>query len=191
MYPLTRPLTHPLIIYPLIVHCDTPSPNTHPLSHSLTITVLQSGLDEATRRLRSYEDLENEIDEAIVRSGQESSHSAAANIVLSKFGPGAGVGVGLGRGEGRGGDRGEEEWKSRDPSDMESKDKDSYLNNAYTNSPTDLLQLIRGLPTNPERRIKQCVHLAQRLLEAEGQRDEAKRRMVVAENEMKSMKVSY
>ena len=130
--------------------------------------MLQTGLDEATRRLRSYEDLENEIDEAIVRSGQESSHSAAANIVLSKFGPG------VGRGEGRG-ERGEEEWKSRDPSDIDSKDshhhhtKDS--NHAFTAAPMDLLQLIRGLPTNPERRIKQCVHLAQRLLEAEGQVD--------------------
>ena len=115
--------------------------------------------------MRSYEDLENEIDEAIVRSGQESSHSSAANIVLSKFGSG----MSRPSGDGRSGERGEEEWKSRDPSDMDSKDPTKEHNNAYTTAPTDLLQLIRGLPTNPERRIKQCVHLAHRLLEAEGQ----------------------
>lgn len=34
-----------------------------------------------------------------------------------------------------------------------------------------LLQSVKGIPTNPERRVKQAVYLAQRLLEAERQRD--------------------
>ena len=116
------------------------------------ITRPQAGLDEATRRLRSYEDLENEIDDAIVRAGHAGpSHGAAAATVLHRLGGGGGGGNG-------GTHRGDDERKS---------DTAEAPPLPLLSQPTDLLQLIRGLPTNPERRIKQCVHLAQRLLDAE------------------------
>jgi hypothetical protein len=93
--------------------------------------------------LRSYEMLEDEIDEAVVRSG-------------------AGAGTG--------------------PGQSGVYHHDGTMGNTAESA---LLVSTRHIPSNPERRVRQAVQLAQKLLECEGQRDvlrgelhEAKERIV-------------
>jgi predicted transcriptional regulator len=52
----------------------------------------------------------------------------------------------------------------------------------------DIFQLVKGLPTNPDRRIRQCVQLAQRLLVTEEQRENAKKKSLALEAAAISMK---
>lgn len=95
---------------------------------------LQSDLDKAMHKLRTYEALEEEVDSAIMRTAQS------------------------------------------DPS-------------ADTDSMTQqLLKSVRNIPVNPERRVRQAVFLAQKLLESDRQREEAERRCQKCEGELRVAK---
>lgn len=97
--------------------------------------VLQGELDRATVRLRAYEVLEEEVDQAVVRA-------AGDDLALQRDDDDA-VDGGVGG--------------KTEPSDS---------------SVQRLLRSVKGIPCNPERRVKQAVYLAQRLLETERQRDQ-------------------
>lgn len=49
------------------------------------------------------------------------------------------------------------------------------------------LELVRGIPCSPERRVQQAVFLAQRLLQAEAQRDEARNKANILQAELEEM----
>lgn len=51
-----------------------------------------------------------------------------------------------------------------------------------------LLRYVRAVPSNPERRVKQAVFLAQKLLETEKQRDEVRRQLAASEASLIDMK---
>ncbi len=51
-------------------------------------------------------------------------------------------------------------------------DSSAAMESAANLSTGKLLRTVRGIPSNPERRVKQAVFLAQRLLETERHRDE-------------------
>ena len=65
---------------------------------------------------------------------------------------------------------------------------DAYLYDTVEASANKLLLSVKGIPTNPERRVKQAVYLAQRLMEAERQRDELQHHLVELKKELSEAK---
>lgn len=120
---------------------------------------MRSELDQTIQRLRAYELLEDEIDAAVVRT-------AAMNGVKNP--------------------------ESFIPSTSDDDDNDDMMitvaKTTTTTTTERLLQSVKGIPTNPERRVKQSIYLAQKLLEMERHRDELQHQLVVLQKELKEAK---
>ena len=121
---------------------------------------MRSELDQTIQRLRAYELLEDEIDAAVVRT-------AAMNGVKNP--------------------------ESFIPSTSDDNDNDDMMitvaKTTTTATTTErLLQSVKGIPTNPERRVKQSIYLAQKLLEMERHRDELQHQLVVLQKDLKEAK---
>ena len=120
---------------------------------------MRSELDQTIQRLRAYELLEDEIDAAVVRT-------AAMNGVKNP--------------------------ESFIPSTYDNDNGDMMITVAKTTTTATtterLLQSVKGIPTNPERRVKQSIYLAQKLLEMERHRDELQHQLVVLQKDLKEAK---
>ena len=124
---------------------------------SHVISNLKSSLHEALVRLKAYDELENEVDAAIVRAG------AGAGLFSTKGHKDIITGAGV-------------DNNVLFLHNHESKSSLLNLDNVdenTENSSTQLFNLLRQLPTNPDRRIKQSVQLAQQLLQSESIKNEA------------------
>jgi hypothetical protein len=104
------------------------------------VVALQGELDRASTRLRAYEVLEEEVDDAVMRAAALEENGLAN----SDYGVGA----------------------------------------EKTISTHRLVQTVRGIPCNPERRVRQAVFLAQRLMATEKERDVARARLADLQAEL-------
>jgi chromosome segregation ATPase len=121
---------------------------------------MRGELDQALQRLRAYELLEDEIDAAVVRTAT------------------------------MGGVKNPESFIPSFSANIDNDDEDMKITAAATTTTTTerLLQSVKGIPTNPERRVKQSIYLAQKLLEIERHRDELQHQLVVLQKELKEAK---
>ena len=130
--------------------------------HEHHVQRLTHGLEVANSKLRTYEELEQEIDNAVLRAAKHQRDVDMARSTGNMVGsashsgrPGAGWGLFEG-----------------------STDQLSDAGQA-------LLSSVRNAPSNPERRAKQAVYLAHKLLETEKQRDLLKDQIVGLEHSNK------
>lgn len=96
---------------------------------------LQNELDQTQRRLHAYEALEEQIDEAVLRTAKLNPRTNTGDADADTDGAG--------------------------------------LLETVEESTQRLLHSVKGIPANPERRVRQAVYLAQKLLDTERQRDES------------------
>jgi hypothetical protein len=106
-------------------------------------------MDRASARLRAYEILEEEVDDAVMRSAaaQKEGDNIAEDETLLPTG------------------------------------SDSI----YMTRTQRLVQTVKGIPCNPERRVRQAVFLAQRLMATEKERDLIRTRLGELQNELVRM----
>jgi uncharacterized membrane protein YccC len=105
-------------------------------------------LENSMRKLRIYEELEAEIDNAVLRAAKQ-----------------------------------QQSLISTDDYECDANDA------AYSQSGQALLRSVRACPSNPERRAKQAVFLAQRLLETERQRDESLEKLRRSDDDLAAAKL--
>jgi len=134
---------------------------------------MRSELDQALQRLRAYELLEDEIDAAVVRTAAMSGVKNPESFIPSISGNI---------------DKNNNNNTNNNNHDYDDDDEDIKITATTLTTTERLLQSVKGIPTNPERRVKQSIYLAQKLLEMERHRDELQHQLVVLQKELKEAK---
>ena len=134
---------------------------------------MRSELDQALQRLRAYELLEDEIDAAVVRTAAMSGVKNPESFIPSISGNI---------------DKNNNNNTNNNNHDDDDDDEDIKITSTTLTTTERLLQSVKGIPTNPERRVKQSIYLAQKLLEMERHRDELLHQLVVLQKELKEAK---
>jgi len=134
---------------------------------------MRSELDQALQRLRAYELLEDEIDAAVVRTAAMSGVKNPESFIPSISGNI---------------DKNNNYNNTNNNNHDDDDDEDIKITATTLTTTERLLQSVKGIPTNPERRVKQSIYLAQKLLEMERHRDELQHQLVVLQKELKEAK---
>ena len=119
---------------------------------------LRGELEVTQRRLLAYEALEEQIDSAVMRTAKLHHRPGS-----SSSGGGSGKNS-SGRADGE--------------------VEEDLLLETVEESTQHLLRSVKGIPANPERRVRQAVYLAQKLLDTERQRDELKMELAQLRSEL-------
>ena len=134
---------------------------------------MRGELDQALQRLRAYELLEDEIDAAVVRTAAMGGVKNPESFIPS-------ISANI--------DNNNYNTNNTNNNNHDDDDEDMKITTTALTTTERLLQSVKGIPTNPERRVKQSIYLAQKLLEMERHRDELQHQLVVLQKELKEAK---